>query len=72
MLQLVATPWRVTKADIYAGDAASMALHPSEEDPIAQVLPFNSVLGAFILQGDLYSSADEWVVIEDLKENNAK
>src|SRR6188472_162362 len=39
VLQLVGTPWRITKAEIYAGDAASMELFPSEDDPIGQLLP---------------------------------
>jgi hypothetical protein len=72
VLQLVGTPWHVTKAEIYAGDAATMELYPSKEDPIAQLLPCNAVLGAFILRGDMYTNAEEWVLIEDLKANNAK
>jgi hypothetical protein len=72
VLQLVGTPWRVTKAEIYAGHAASMDLHPSEEDPIAQLLPFNAALGAFILRGDMYTESAEWVLIEDLKKNHAR
>ncbi|MGH8065486.1 MAG: acetoacetate decarboxylase family protein [Candidatus Entotheonellia bacterium] len=72
VLQLVGTPWHVTKAEIYAGDAATMELYPSKEDPIGQLLPCNSVLGAFILRGDMYTKTEEWVLIEDLKKNNAK
>ncbi len=72
VLQLVSTPWHVTKAEVYAGDAASMELYPSKEDPIGQLLPFNSVLGAFILRGDMYTKAAEWAVVEDLKKNKAK
>jgi hypothetical protein len=30
------------------------------------------VLGAFILRGDMTTVSDEWVLIEDLKKNNAK
>lgn len=71
VLQLVATPWHVTKAEIYAGDLASMEIYPSKEDhPIGQLLPFNSVLGAYILRGDMYTDGKEWAVIEDLKKNN--
>jgi hypothetical protein len=72
VLQLVGTPWHVTKAEIYAGDAAGMELYPSKEDPIGQLLPCNSVLGAYILRGDMHTNADEWVLIEDLKKNNAE
>jgi hypothetical protein len=67
VLQLVGTPWNVTKAEIYAGDAASMELYPSKEDPIGTLLPFNSVLGAYILRGDLQTDPSNWVLIEDLK-----
>jgi hypothetical protein len=66
VLQLVGTPWHVTKAEIYAGDAASMELFPSEDDPIGQLLPCNAVLGAFILRGDMSTRSDEWVLIKDL------
>ena len=72
VLQLVGTPWHVTKAEIYAADAASMEFFPSEEDPIGQLLPVNSVLGAFILRGDMHTKADEWALIEDLKKNNGQ
>jgi hypothetical protein len=71
VLQLVASPWHVTKAEALAGDAASMELHPSEEDPIAELLPCHVVLRAFILRGAMYTNAEEWVLIEDLKKNNA-
>ena len=71
VLQLVGTPWHVTKAEIYAGDAASMELYPSKEDPIGELLPFNSVLGAYILRGDMYTKAEEWVLVEDLKKKKA-
>jgi hypothetical protein len=72
VLQLVGTPWHVTNAEIYAGDSASMELFPSKEDPIGQLLPCNMVLGAFILRGEMYTNANEWVLIEDLKASNAK
>jgi hypothetical protein len=71
VLQLVATPWRVSKAEIYAGDAASIEFYPSEEDPIAQLLPVNSVLGAWVLRGDMYTELEDWRLIEDLKKNKA-
>ena len=67
VLQLVGTPWHVTKAEFYAADAASMELFRSEEDPIGELLPVNSVLGAFILRGDMHTNAEEWVLLEDLK-----
>ena len=72
VLQLVGTPWHITKAEIYAGEAASLELYPSQEDPIGQLLPCNAVLGAFILRGDMYTKSDEWRLIEDLKKTNAQ
>jgi acetoacetate decarboxylase len=72
VLQLVGTPWHVTQAEVYAGDAATMELYPSKEDPIGALLPCNAVLGAFILRGDMYTNADEWELIEDLKSSGAK
>jgi hypothetical protein len=71
VLQLVGTPWHVTKAEIYAADTASLEFFRSEEDPISQLLPVNSVLGAFILRGDMHTKADEWMLLEDLRKNNA-
>jgi hypothetical protein len=67
VLHLVGTPWHVTKAETYPADAASMEFFRSEEDPIGQLLPVNSVLGAFILRGDMHTKADEWLLLEDLK-----
>jgi len=49
-----------------------MEIYPSKEDPIGQLLPCNSVLGAYILRGDMYTKSDEWVLIEDLKKNNRR
>jgi hypothetical protein len=72
VVQLVGTPWHITKAEVYAADAASMELFPSEEDPLGQLLPCNSVLGAYIIRGDMYTRADEWMLLEDLKKNNAE
>lgn len=71
VLQLVGTPWHVTKAEFFAADDAGIEYHQSSEDPLAQILPCNSVLGAYILQGDMYTKSEEWMLIEDLKKNNA-
>jgi Acetoacetate decarboxylase (ADC) len=67
VLQLVGTPWHITKAEFFAGEAAGMEMYPSKEDPIGELLPFNGVLGAFILRGDMYTKSEEWVLLEDLK-----
>src|SRR6185295_15412043 len=72
VLQLVGTPWHVTKAEFFAADAAALEIYPSEEDPLAQILPCNAVLGGFILRGDMYTKSEEWLLIEDLKKNNAQ
>ncbi|MET0715734.1 MAG: acetoacetate decarboxylase family protein, partial [Mycetocola sp.] len=68
VLQLVATPWHITKAEFFAGDLPSMELYPSKDDPIAQMLPCNLVLGAFILRGDMYTKSEEWMLLENLNE----
>jgi hypothetical protein len=72
VLQLVGVPWHVTRAEFFAADAAGLELFTSKEDPLGQLLPCNSVLGAFILRGDMNTKADEWMLLEDLKKNNAK
>jgi hypothetical protein len=69
VLQLIASPWHVTKANVSAGGAPGMELCASQEDPIGELLPCNMVLGAFILRGDMYTRADEWTVVEDLKKD---
>jgi len=71
VLQLIGTPWHVTKAEFFAVDAPAMEIYSSKEDPLAQILPCNAVLGGFILRGDMYTKSEEWVVVEDLKKNNA-
>jgi len=72
VVQLVATPWRVTKGEIYAADAAGIELYSSEEDPLGELLPVNAVLGAWVLRGDMDTNPEEWMLIEDLKKNNAQ
>jgi len=67
VLQIVGTPWHITRADFYVGDAAGMEMYPSKEDPIGELLPFNGVLGAFIIRGDMYTKSEEWMLLEDLK-----
>jgi hypothetical protein len=60
----------VTRADIYAGDGASIELHTTQEDPLGRLLPVNAVLGAYILRGDMHTTATEWVLVEDLKNSS--
>jgi len=71
VLQLIGTPWHVTKAEFFAIDAPALEIYASKEDPLAEILPCNAVLGGFILRGDMYTKSEEWVVVEDLKKNNA-
>jgi len=49
----------IQQAEIYAGDAASMELYPSKEDPIGELPPFNSVLGTYILRGDMRTRTEK-------------
>lgn len=67
VLQLVATPWVVTKGEIYKGLDTSIKLFPSKEDPIATMLPSNSVLGSYIVHGDMYTDVRDWKLIKDYK-----
>lgn len=61
--ELIDTPWVVTKGEIYEGIDASMDLFPLKEDPVAQKLPFNSVLGAYIVKGTMHTDPREWSVL---------
>lgn len=67
ILQLIGTPWVITEAEVFAGDfsSTSMALFPSDEDPIAQALPMNAVLASYIIKGDMYTKATDWILIKD-------
>ncbi len=63
--QLIGTPWVITKATVWEGLDASIDLVPSEEDPLAQNLPINMILGAFILRGDMHTDPKVWPLLED-------
>lgn len=65
VLQLVATPWVVTEAEIFEGLDASLDIRASERDPIANALPINSILGSFIIRGDLFTDAKDWILLRD-------
>jgi hypothetical protein len=65
--QLIGTPWIITKAHVYAGLDPSIDIIPSKEDPIAQKLPINMVLGAFILRGDMHTDPTQWLLLKDYK-----
>ena len=63
--QLIGTPWVITKATVWEGLNASIDFIPSEEDPLAQNLPINMILGAFILRGDMHTDPKVWPLLED-------
>ena len=65
--QLIGTPWIITRAKVYAGVNPSIDFIPSKEDPIASKLPVNTVLGAFVLRGDMHTDPKEWLLLVDYK-----
>ena len=66
-LQLISSPWVITKADIFIGLDPSIELYRSKEDPIADLLPVDAVIGSYIVRGDLYTDPADWSLIADLK-----
>jgi hypothetical protein len=71
-IQLVASPWVITKADIFIGVEASAELYPHQEDPLADLLPVDAIIGSYIVRGELYTDPSNWTLIEDLKKRTAK
>jgi len=67
IMQLIGTPWVITKAKVWAGIKPSLDLIPSKEDPIAQMLPINMVLASFILRGDMHTNPEDWILLRDYK-----
>lgn len=67
-LQLIDTPWVVTEGSVYEGLNPSIDLSPLDEDPVAQALPVNSVLGSYIVKGSMYTNSAEWSVVFDYNE----
>jgi len=65
--QLIGTPWIITKAEVWAGETPSIDLFATEEDPLAELLPNEGVVGAFILRGDMYTDPGEWLLLKDYK-----
>src|SRR6185436_17805278 len=51
VMQLVGTPWHVTRAEFFAAADVSVELFSTKEDPLREILPCNAVLGAYILRG---------------------
>ncbi len=65
LLQLIVTPWVITEAEFFAGLDPTLRLFPSADDPIAQRLPVNLVLGAYMLRGDMQTDVRQWKVVVD-------
>jgi hypothetical protein len=65
--QLIGTPWVITKATVWEGKMPSIDLHSTLEDPLAKMLPVNSVLASFILRGDMYTDPKDWPILKDYK-----
>jgi len=65
--QLIGTPWIITRATVWEGLDASIDLIPNKEDPLADNLPVNMILGAFILRGDMHTDPKVWPLLEDYK-----
>jgi hypothetical protein len=65
IFELISTTWVMTPAEIYEGLDPSILLTPNEEDPIAEKLPVNSVLGGYIIKGNMNTLTKEWDVVKD-------
>jgi len=65
--QLIGTPWIITRATVWEGLDASIDFVPAKEDPLAQTLPVNMILGAFILRGDMHTDPTTWPLLKDYR-----
>jgi Acetoacetate decarboxylase (ADC) len=66
--QLITSPWKVSQGAVYAASDISLEFTPSKEDPIAQMVPVNSVLAGVVLRADVMTTAPaEWRIATDLK-----
>jgi hypothetical protein len=66
ILEVVDTPWVVSKADLYVGQNASLDFYPSKEDPIAQYFPIHTILATIIMRADVMTvDAKDWKVVKD-------
>jgi len=52
----------ITEAVVWEGLNPSLDFVASEDDPIAQTLPVNLVLGSFILNGNMHTNPAEWLL----------
>jgi len=66
--ELVSSPWKVSEGEVFAANDISIAFNPSDEDPIAQMLPINSIIGGAILHAEtmVTSPSEDWKVVVDL------
>jgi len=65
--QLIGTPWVITEAVVWEGLTPSLEFVASDDDPLAQTLPVNLVLGSFILRGNMHTNPAEWLLLHDYK-----
>jgi hypothetical protein len=66
VLEVVDTPWVVSKADLYVGKDSSLDFYPSKEDPIAQYFPIHTILATIIMQAEVMTvDAKNWKVVKD-------
>ena len=65
VLQLIASPWVTTDGEVYEGLEPTLDFQPRNEDPIAQALPVNGVLAAYIIRGTMHTDPSKWFLIKD-------
>jgi hypothetical protein len=66
ILEVVDTPWVVSKADLYVGQNATLEFYPSDEDPIAQYFPIHTILATIIMHAEVMTvDAKNWKVVKD-------
>jgi hypothetical protein len=63
--QLIGTPWLITKAEVWAGLEPSVDLIPSEEDPLAELLPVRQTLAGYIIRGDMQTHPEDWLLLAE-------
>ena len=66
ILEVVDTPWVVSKADIYVGHDASLEFYQSKDDPIAQYFKIHQILATIIMHADKMTvDPSNWKVVRD-------
>ena len=67
IIQIIGTPWVVTRAEVWAGVDPTIDFVASEEDPLHDHFPVNAILGSFLLRGDMHTDPSQWLLIRDYK-----